>query len=132
MQHTALDSISISRKLTGTPFPAVSHSSDTFNQHKVNIAPRSPFDQGCGVFKKYFRVAINYRCRQTVANELCSRASNAFSWIAEMAAIPNKKFNLIPRRRLSNDWRHERNLPGIGEKLWLMLEVRRGLGVQVQ
>lgn len=126
MQHAALDSVANSPQLTGTSFPSVSPSSNPPNQYEANPKQRSPALTGLGAFMDLcFVAARDYRRIGLPA--LCD-ASNTYFREEEVVRFLDKKFHLNPRRRYQPvercPW-----LMGIGERLWLMPEVRRGLRV---
>ncbi len=129
MQHAASDSISSPPKAYWHHFLR-SFSSFQFTQSiPKNTTPGCSLGQGFSVFRGYLRVIANRRCRQSGANMPCLGASNASCRVAEAANILNKKFHLTCAAENQPGGALPGDLRSIGERLWLMLEFKRGLGV---
>lgn len=125
MEHAALDSVANSPQLTGTPFPSVSSSSHPPNQYQANPKQRSPALPGFNAFMDLcFVIARDFRRIGLPAR--CFDASNAYFRIEESVRLLGKKFYLTcaaGQRRVAPGF------AGHWGRLWLMLEVKRGLRV---
>ena len=129
MQHADIDSNSTALNLAGIPFSSVSSSSISFDQYTAN-----PLQNGWSTLGSGVRLSAHR-----------SRLPQPGIWITSVVPCCERHVfmdNLVIGRNRRKFFQHAQpgvtlaahtlGLAGLGERLWLLLESKRGLRVQVQ